>query len=117
MAVAAAPAASALVAMQANAAEIMAAQPQEIAQIADITPVFYVGFLVASLGSTLTTYIVLIFHALVKAFHARSDSFSLGSQDLIHERPKLAFRSPFAIYQMRAFRHFRVQHLHGIFAH
>eukprot|EP00241_Pyramimonas_parkeae_P010081 CAMPEP_0114245412 /NCGR_PEP_ID=MMETSP0058-20121206/11880_1 /TAXON_ID=36894 /ORGANISM="Pyramimonas parkeae, CCMP726" /LENGTH=110 /DNA_ID=CAMNT_0001358459 /DNA_START=110 /DNA_END=442 /DNA_ORIENTATION=+ len=59
MAVAAAPAASALVAMQANAAEIMAAQPQEIAQIADITPVFYVGFLVASLGFTLTTYIVL----------------------------------------------------------
>eukprot|EP00241_Pyramimonas_parkeae_P020362 CAMPEP_0114303978 /NCGR_PEP_ID=MMETSP0059-20121206/15526_1 /TAXON_ID=36894 /ORGANISM="Pyramimonas parkeae, Strain CCMP726" /LENGTH=85 /DNA_ID=CAMNT_0001427015 /DNA_START=289 /DNA_END=546 /DNA_ORIENTATION=+ len=50
---------AALVAMQANAAEIMAAQPQEIAQIADITPVFYVGFLVASLGFTLTTYIVL----------------------------------------------------------
>ena len=58
---AAAPAAAAtmLVAAQANAAEIMAAQPQEVAEIAGLTPVFYVVFLVASLGFTLTTYIVL----------------------------------------------------------
>eukprot|EP00240_Pyramimonas_obovata_P011132 CAMPEP_0118956638 /NCGR_PEP_ID=MMETSP1169-20130426/61685_1 /TAXON_ID=36882 /ORGANISM="Pyramimonas obovata, Strain CCMP722" /LENGTH=118 /DNA_ID=CAMNT_0006904677 /DNA_START=94 /DNA_END=450 /DNA_ORIENTATION=+ len=60
-AVAAAPAAAAslLVASQANAAEILAAQPQEIAEVAGITPVFYVVFLVASLGFTLATFIVL----------------------------------------------------------
>merc|ERR1712216_237342 len=60
-AVVAAPAAAATVftAAQANAAEIMAAQPQEIAEIANGTPIFYVVFLVAALGFTLATYITL----------------------------------------------------------
>jgi hypothetical protein len=46
-------AATLLVAAQANAAEILMAQPQEVAEIAGIIPVFYGVFLVGSLGFTL----------------------------------------------------------------
>merc|ERR1711966_305093 len=51
--------APALVALQANAAELMASAPQEVAELAGITPVFYVGFLVGALGFTLVTYVAL----------------------------------------------------------
>ena len=52
-------AATVFTAAQANAAEIMAAQPQEIAEIANGTPIFYVVFLVAALGFTLATVSVI----------------------------------------------------------
>merc|ERR1711966_221912 len=58
-AVATTAAAPALVALQANAAELMASAPQEVAELAGITPVFYIGFLVGALGFTLVTYVAL----------------------------------------------------------
>mmetsp|Transcript_27841 Transcript_27841/g.38483 ORF Transcript_27841/g.38483 Transcript_27841/m.38483 type:complete len:111 (-) Transcript_27841:193-525(-) len=51
-------AASLLAAAQVQAAEI-AIRSQEIAEVADITPVFYLGFLVAVTAATVGTFVFL----------------------------------------------------------